>query len=1206
MPSEISDSEQVIQKFENFFNTFYNDELLRIVREGESSIKVDFRELDSFDIDLADDLLNRPRDILACAEEAITRLDLGEDFVELKVRFEHLPESQGVYVRDLRSDHLGKFICIEGLIRQASDVRPEILEATFDCPNCGNLIIIPQTGPHLREPTKCICGRKGKFRMTDKKLTDMQKLEVEELPDNLIGGEQAKRLRVFIRDDLVDPTMGHKVIPGTEVFINGTLGEVTVTSSHGQPTRRLDIFLDANFIDPKITKFEDIEVSAEDEEEIRRLAADPHIYRKLKESIAPSIYGYDEIKEALSLFLFGGIRKRRKDGTETRGDIHILLIGDPGAGKSMMLKYIEKLAPKARYVSGKGASAAGLTASVVKDEFLKSWVLEAGTLVLANKGIACIDELDKMGQDDRSAMHEAMEQQSYHPNVEIMLADGSSTRIGEFVDGLMSRGCSIKGKDCEILSVNDVFLQSTDFHRVMPIKADRVSRHKAPDTFIRIEYGHGRAITVTPEHPVFVFRDGRIREVRADEVMVGDLAPAPSTYNLDERPEVGLSIPDRDYHPNRKEISLPGKLTPALARLLGYVVSEGHVYVNEGNYQAEVGISNTDRRIIDDSRELFRKEFGTEPLLRVRGASGRDRARKDLFTISCPSRTLYEFFRENFPELCRGSLERRVPDAIKRSGKEVQREFLASAFKGDGFVDGNRFGFITGSYGLAQDMQDLLLWRGVWSYIAFDRRSSGTYYKVVVSGTDSMRRFSSGIVEGDDPRMERVRTLCERSGNRRNYRDPVPGELVARINALMKELRMSDGYFVNILKRGQSSNRQLFGEYLGLVESRLQRCREAVAAGNQRRTRKALAIPAKEVARELGVSTSTVYNWEHHDSGGHGVLSGCVDRMASEKLDRMESESRALRRFVDSDIRLVRVKKTSRVENEGVEWVYDVTVEPTGTFVSEGLVLHNTVTISKASIQASLKAQTAILAAANPKHGRFDPYQPPADQIDLPPTLINRFDLIFPIRDKPDREKDTRMADHILHLHSSIEDQKDPPISGDLMRKYISFAKRNSSPRLTEAAINEIQNFFVGLRGQYSEKDRSVPISVRQLESMIRLSAAAARVWFTARAAAAHAQRAIRLIFAYLKEVGFDPETGKLDVDRASGVTPASKRNLLTKVLGIIRSLEEVEGSAVKAEDVLREASGKGMDELEVEKVIRELMQVGEIFEPQRGYIKRL
>ncbi|MDP7080438.1 MAG: hypothetical protein QF415_11145, partial [Candidatus Undinarchaeales archaeon] len=185
MPSEISDSEQVIQKFENFFNTFYNDELLRIVREGESSIKVDFRELDSFDIDLADDLLNRPRDILACAEEAITRLDLGEDFVELKVRFEHLPESQAVYIRDVRSDHLGKFICIEGLIRQASDVRPEILEATFDCPNCGNLIIIPQTGPHLREPTKCICGRKGKFRMTDKKLTDMQKLEVEELPDNL-------------------------------------------------------------------------------------------------------------------------------------------------------------------------------------------------------------------------------------------------------------------------------------------------------------------------------------------------------------------------------------------------------------------------------------------------------------------------------------------------------------------------------------------------------------------------------------------------------------------------------------------------------------------------------------------------------------------------------------------------------------------------------------------------------------------------------------------------------------------------------------------------------------------------------------------------------------------------------------------------------------------------------------------------------------
>ena len=129
-------------------------------------------------------------------------------------------------------------------------------------------------------------------------------------------------------------------------------------------------------------------------------------------SLAPSIYGYDQIKEAIILQLVGGVRKVRDDGVTTRGDMHVLLIGDPGAGKSQLLKRAATIAPKGRYVSGKGASGAGLTAAVVKDEFLKGWALEAGSLVLANRGFCMIDELDKMTKEDRSAMHEALEQQT--------------------------------------------------------------------------------------------------------------------------------------------------------------------------------------------------------------------------------------------------------------------------------------------------------------------------------------------------------------------------------------------------------------------------------------------------------------------------------------------------------------------------------------------------------------------------------------------------------------------------------------------------------------------------------------------------------------------------------------------------------------------------------------------------------------------------
>jgi len=158
--------------------------------------------------------------------------------------------------------------------------------------------------------------------------------------------------------------------------------------------------------------YDEIEIEEEDERVIKELAADPELLDKMVRSIAPSIWGHEEVKKALALQLFGGVKKKRSDGTHMRGDIHVLLVGDPGVAKSVMLSFISGIAPRGRYISGKSASGAGLTAAVVKDELLRGWGLEAGAMVLANKGIVCIDEFDKMGEEDRSSMHEAMEQQT--------------------------------------------------------------------------------------------------------------------------------------------------------------------------------------------------------------------------------------------------------------------------------------------------------------------------------------------------------------------------------------------------------------------------------------------------------------------------------------------------------------------------------------------------------------------------------------------------------------------------------------------------------------------------------------------------------------------------------------------------------------------------------------------------------------------------
>jgi len=206
--------------------------------------------------------------------------------------------------------------------------------------------------------------------------------------------------------------MEERTTPGSKVKVYGVLKEVPVPLQTGAISTRFDIAVEVNNIAPMEESFEDLKISDEEETQIKELAADPNVFKRMAKSIAPSIYGFENIKESILLQLLGGVRKKKSDGGSTRGDIHILLVGDPGVAKSVMLKYVSTISPKGRYVSGKAATGAGMTASVVKDEFLKGWSLEAGAMVLSNKGLVAIDEIEKMDEHDRSTMHEALEQQT--------------------------------------------------------------------------------------------------------------------------------------------------------------------------------------------------------------------------------------------------------------------------------------------------------------------------------------------------------------------------------------------------------------------------------------------------------------------------------------------------------------------------------------------------------------------------------------------------------------------------------------------------------------------------------------------------------------------------------------------------------------------------------------------------------------------------
>ncbi len=404
-------SEQ-IRRFKEFFQSYHYADLMETIRLGKTFFVVDFTELSHFDPSLSEFLLEQPIEVVKAGELAVEQFDLPLPVKNFRVRVRHLPKSQFIMIRDIRSKHLGFLLYTEGVVRQKSDVRPQVTNARFECPSCGNIIPILQLDQKFKEPSQCGCGRKGKFRLLSKDLVDVQRIVLEETPEDLEGGEQPKRINIFLSEDLVSSISDKKTNPGSRIGVIGIVKEIPIPHKTGGVSTRYDLIIDGNFTEPLADDYEEITITEEEVKKIKELSQDPRLFSRLTNAVAPSIYGYERIKEALLLQLAGGVKKNRNDGLITRGDIHVLLVGDPGSGKSQILKRMTRIAPKARYVSGKGVSGAGLTAAVVKDEFLNGWSLEAGALPLANRGFVMIDEMDKMSNDDRSAMHEGLEQQT--------------------------------------------------------------------------------------------------------------------------------------------------------------------------------------------------------------------------------------------------------------------------------------------------------------------------------------------------------------------------------------------------------------------------------------------------------------------------------------------------------------------------------------------------------------------------------------------------------------------------------------------------------------------------------------------------------------------------------------------------------------------------------------------------------------------------
>ncbi|PIU22489.1 MAG: AAA family ATPase, partial [Candidatus Diapherotrites archaeon CG08_land_8_20_14_0_20_30_16] len=850
-----------VKKFQYFFDKYYKTKLEKLIQDypTKKSLYTDFNTIEQYDPDLADQLIDNPEYVLEAMQLATQKYksSLLEETKEFEpiIRVGNLPKDKQILIKNISSRHIGKFVCVEGIVKQFTTVLPKIKKAHWICKKCGSELDLHQEGLDFKKPKMCPECKHREFILDEKnsEFQDYQKLELQDLLEELKGGEQASTIHVYVSNDLVNTfTAGERLI-ATGILKLRTPQDLKQTV-FGQ-------YILCSSLESSKQEYETIEITKEDEERIKEFSKNPEIYDLLIDSVAPHIFGHNEVKEAIIMQLFGGIRKHLIDKSRIRGNIHVLIVGDPGTGKSKLLLAVAQIAPKSIYVAGKTASGAGLTATAVKDEFGEGgWTLKAGALVLANGGFAMIDEFDKMDTEDRSAMHEALEQESYHKDFEIMLSDGTKEKIGNLVDNLIEKNKTkiILGKDCELLKVNNLKVITTDFKNTFPIKVNRVSRHIAPNKFVEITYSNGRKITVTPSHPVFVFESNEFIEKPADSLKEG----------------------------------------------------------------------------------LF-----------------------------CP---------------------------------------------------------------------------------------------------------------------------CINNG----------------------------------------------------------------------------------------------------------------------KLKKQN--------IINSNIGLVSIKKIQIIPNKDSKWVYDVTVEPTKTFITGGLVLHNTVSIAKAGIVTSFKTETTVLAAANPKYGRFDAYKTIPEQIEIPPTLMSRFDLFFVLQDIVDEKRDNETVSSILKTHKSGEllqkgnverlteretttlekISSTPALPSEFIQKYISYGRTRVFPVLTEAASKAIQKFFINLR-QKSQGGR-VTVTYRQLEALVRLSEASARVRLSETVGEEDAKRAIRLYKRSMEQVGLDPETGTIDIDIITTGQSHSQANRMMRVVEIIGNImKEQNGQCAKIDTIVQEAEKEGMDKGKVKELVEKLLKVGDIYEPR-------
>ena len=417
----VNDLEEFLRAFKDRSGNYkYFDRINNMMAINSTSLIVDYIDFDTFKPYLAKKITDDPDEMLEAFNKAVFTIlyEIHPDYAEeiqnnIKVRIGNYTVQKGL--REINAEAINKLLGVSGMVVRTSEVKPLAKKIGYKCLNCGDINEAQLKGLVLKKPSKCKQCSEKELEMDPEAsiFIDFQMVRLQELPEDLPAGNLPHYLEVTVIGDLVDQCR-----PGDRILLTGI-----VRIEHEQQSQFKTIIfrlrMEGNNIeylggragDKDNRTMERLEISIEDEKQIFALGRKNNAYDILISSYAPHIYGHEVIKEVVLLLIVGSVTKKLDDGSTRRGDINVLLVGDPGTAKSEMLKFAAKIAPRGLYTSGRGTTAAGLTAAVIRD---KSGImmLEAGAVVLGDQGLVCIDEFDKIKPEDRSALHEVMEQQT--------------------------------------------------------------------------------------------------------------------------------------------------------------------------------------------------------------------------------------------------------------------------------------------------------------------------------------------------------------------------------------------------------------------------------------------------------------------------------------------------------------------------------------------------------------------------------------------------------------------------------------------------------------------------------------------------------------------------------------------------------------------------------------------------------------------------